>query len=112
MTDAQQLLEGVRRRLDSPSAWLQGRSAADKFGFRRHPSDPLATCWCIGGAIQAESQQIADPNALKEALTCVRRAIGSAHVPSWNDHPRRSHAEVLGALDHAIKIAKARDGAA
>lgn len=85
----------MRQLLTSPSRWTQGRFVAvAEDGGRR---------WCLSGALQEVGGQIADATYKHLADT-----LGVANVCEWNDHPLRTHDEVLAALDRAIEAAPAR----
>ena len=98
------VLKAVRELLTPPRAWVQDVSARDVFG---------ASCWlghgacqwCLVGAIEEAAHRIDSTTRhtiLADAALNRVRAHGPQYVAAWNDHPKRTHAEVLALLDRAI----------
>lgn len=90
--------------------WTTGHYARDSFGAECDYS--FASCWCAEGALFASCTGLtfAEPgtedDALGRAFNRMFDVIGSKHIPTWNDAPGRTQAEVLAAFDRAIELAK------
>jgi hypothetical protein len=105
------ILEGVEKRLANPRSWNQGKWAA-----RRERNGVLvacwyaeASCWCLGGAINAELMRQVGLNGVSS--TELRSAVEDALLESlsdqgfhvnavylWNDDGKTSHADVIKLL--------------
>ena len=108
-----EVLEKARELLALGSKWAKD-CPLDPAGRRPAPSS-----MCLLGAIDRAALGVARGNRA-QALSLRRRvasrvlgATGSTRIPpagylvrdeliGWNDHPRRTHAEVLDLLDRAI----------
>ncbi len=95
------VLDQAKELIRDPKRWTKGR-------FDHHEGDkPVA--WCMVGAIHhvvtvprrwdvdGELQLRAD------AVAALKDAIGAGSVPSYNDEPCRTHAQVMKAFDRAIE---------
>ena len=89
MTTKEILIE-ARKRIERPECWTQHR-------FQD------GDAYCMSGAFFA--CHAAGPGAIGEALGHLHAIVGGRSVASWNDDPRRTHAEVLAAFDRAIESA-------
>lgn len=105
--NALDVLVAARALIADPANWTQGRFQKTIVQFDPPaPGDGFA--YCARGAIYATAPRTGD---CVTALMILRRAISSTKwdgIVAWNDHPQRTHAQVLAAFDKAIKIA-ARD---
>jgi hypothetical protein len=88
-------------------AWCRGADARNARGAEVDPWDDEAASWSILGALVAvlereatESGEIALED-LAAALYALADLIETDSLVAWNDHPRRSQAEVVRALDTA-----------
>lgn len=82
--------------LAEPSRWYQGWFAADTQGFPCEAVSCQAVCYCTLGAVSKVTRGA--PALEFDAVTRLTWAVaclGYGSVPSWNDHPDRTHAEVL-----------------
>lgn len=52
---------------------------------------------CMEGALLSEDMA-SFTHHFAEAARRIQKAIGSVHVPAWNDHPLRTQAEVVAKL--------------
>ncbi len=108
------LLVDARTRLADPKAWLHGHptaSAVSSAGAEVEPQSPLATSWCVYGALVAGRGSDEDTDA---ALHAFASAVWpDDDVPTdwealfilvsrWHDDPIRTHDDVLHALDRAV----------
>lgn len=119
------VLEGTLSRIGLPAKWVQGELAQDERKRAVSPSSPRADCWCVTGAMLAETVKQFEGDVSQEtsaAYTLARAYLRSAitggdvsnsklSIVAWNDHIRRRHAEVVAALQGAIRIAKERANA-
>lgn len=94
------VLVAVRSRLASPSAWTQGLSARDAAGSGVNQYSRRATCWCLHAALMVESARL--KTMVSEPYQAIHDIIGEEPIIEWNDHPRRTHDDVLKVLDDAI----------
>ena len=97
------------RRLIVEKGWTQNAYARRDDGDPCNEDDQYAVCFCASGALYAASWRVAGSQYATDirdtARQFLRRAIGGAHVPQWNDNPSRSASEVLAAFDRAIELA-------
>ena len=88
------LFARVARRLERPEAWTKGAYARDCDGKpASHVFGETDVCWCLAGAIDRERPGSGLRAA--EAYAPVLERLGGQDIGRWNDHPSRSHAEVL-----------------
>lgn len=85
------ILRRARALIDRPEKWGQ-------LGLRLRPG------LCALGAIWTE----AGAEKFDQAYPYIGRAVGHLDIARWNDHPSRTHAEVLVAFDRAIELAEGR----
>lgn len=64
-----------------------------------------APSWCLIGALSRAAASV--PGVYETALLALQTAAGTPYLAIWNDHPKRTHAEVLRALYQAAEIAEA-----
>ena len=126
-----EILKKARALLAPSGAWIQNDNAIATDGAITWAGDSAACGWCLLGAIDHAAHVAAydagidgtayaagiDNSELLEfvssasdaALEKIRQVDSIAATPSlidgiasWNDHPERTHAEVLALLDRAI----------
>ena len=111
MRSTLEVLKAVRKRLGVPERWAKEASARDGDGGAVHPASPSAACWCLRGAVEAETQDCGAAWApVMEALGQAIARKGYGHhigLTSWQDASWRKHAEVLAVVDDAIEHAAA-----
>lgn len=107
----------VQELLAVPDRWTKGVYAQidkDPNGDDVDTDDPAATCWCLIGAV---FRVYPNCEAQIAAIRKLGRALGSRTDPStldpedwttdradlevWNDHPKRTHQEVLDLVTRA-----------
>ncbi len=95
-----EILKAARETLSTPDRWTKKMYAKDATGKSVSYCDPRATCFCVNGALMKAESCFTSPGYLpaSEAL----RVIVGPSIPSWNDAPETTHADVLDALDRAI----------
>ena len=84
--------------------------AKDAQGGNRHRGySPGTTCWCAVGAVEAATgYAVIEPNtalAVRALERVMPRREGS--VPSFNDAPTTTHADILALFDRAIAAEEA-----
>lgn len=100
----------LRQLLTPPGSWIQGKYAADSRGNTRTSTSPEATCWCLEGAVSRATHGTSyAPDYgchFQNLFRAVKKEIDSqfpyTSLISWNDHPSRSHSDVLTLIDGAI----------
>lgn len=87
--------------LEQPGAWTQNMLSATKRGYAIGAMEDNAACWCAMGAIFREARGAGD--LTRPAYDALADVIGHGHIPSWNDAPERTQAEVVAALRAAAE---------
>ena len=89
--------------IEKPEHWTQGVSARDTDGEPVRVNDTTAVCWCLVGA----ADKVMAPDLLwnSEVYGALVQAVpaGFKNLSDFNDN--HTHAEVLAAVDKAIKEA-------
>jgi hypothetical protein len=103
--NAAQTLRACADLLRPPGAWTKKVWARDLRGEPLFASSPSATCWCAVGAITR-----VDPpqGSYAKVYRCLYQVIGETHLPTWNDVPARTQAEVVAAFEKAAELAERR----
>ncbi len=111
----------VAELLEKPENWIQGKLAKDVNKLNCNVDDPAARCWCLVGAIRYvygnDTVPTLDPpffdwnpqtkEALNKAESTIEKlypeykGFAFTHIPSFNDAPNRTHAEVLEVVNLA-----------
>lgn len=102
---AAEVLRKARALLTPEGAWTQGDYARDAIGREVGYLDPAATCFCTVGAVSAAASALGLNRRL--GIDRLQEVLKWPHLPSWNDLPGRTQAEVLAAFDAAIAAAEA-----
>ena len=108
-----EVLTKARELISDPAKWTQGASAKNRDGKVVGLMSDDAECFCLIGAIDRITLDGEDADndtawAGAEAYRLTRDAIGGGAISEWNDEPKRTHADVISALDAAIEKAKAQ----
>lgn len=82
-------LREARNLLERPGGWIQGNAE-------------LNGSYCLTGALNKVCEIIDGEEIYWDLLQDVRRVIGR-HLPTWNDTPGRTQAEVIDLLDETIQ---------
>jgi hypothetical protein len=102
------ILERAADRIEPEGRWTQGYAALDSNRQPISPTDQRARCWCLAGALAAETG-----DRMSETYRNARRLMVEvlpfqrAPLTSFNDAPKRTQAEVVAKLREAA--AKARE---
>jgi hypothetical protein len=108
MMRTRDVLVAARAKIADPAHWTKGYWARRANGFTCIPRDPMAVCWCVGGAIEACLGGRLGFDALMEKLEPIATEIlgptqpdgSKRRVTFLNDH--LGHAAALDLLDRAI----------
>lgn len=84
------ILRAAKARIGTPERWCKGTEAAYEG-------------WKLDGPTCAAFSLIDK----RDAYDALCRAAGGACLPSWNDAPERTHAEVMAVFDRAIAAEEA-----
>jgi hypothetical protein len=101
--------------------WCQGTHARDRRGLEVPAWSSEARSWSLLGALLASwhrheahtleadiNAHLADAEALGGATEVLGETLGTASLERWNDHPQRAAADVLEALDRALRLLEER----
>lgn len=100
-----EVLQKARALIADPERWTREALARTSEGWEVRGDNPTACRWCVVGAIQAIAlgAGVATWPATVALLPFIPH---HADVPSWNDDPKTTHADVLAAFDAAIARAE------
>lgn len=116
-----EVLCGARELLSDQDRWTRGAFARDSIDNPIAPVKSGAVRWCLVGACVRvthaengllESRLILDntfsivSGLIPEEFTEDRDDDDACKIGSWNDHPDRTHEEVIEVLDKAIEIVR------
>jgi hypothetical protein len=99
-----QILREARAKIDTPEKWGKGMASFIEGGGSQK---------CVKAAFWNNLKDYTDTSQCV-AYEIFRKAAGlravdeTDPVPQWNDHPKRTHAEVMAAFDKAIEMAEER----
>ena len=84
--------------LAKPEAWTQNAYARNAKGKKVDFDSREAVAWCCSGAIRLVTGEKSGPfPASNKSINRAAEAIGCT-VINWNDHPGRTHSEVVALL--------------
>lgn len=95
------ILIATRELLSDESRWTKNSGGRTAEGAACSASNADAVAFCLAGAACRVSPE-AGLDAISMAVMKHRSALS---ITSWNDHPFRTHADVLAFLDEAIEAA-------
>jgi hypothetical protein len=87
--------------------WTQRASARNERGEIVPTTSDAACTWCALGALSVCGLDGSWVPAAA-ALAVANFGTSDAHIPTWNDAPERTQAEVVAAFDRAIAAEVAR----
>ena len=106
-----EILKQARSKIDSPEKWIQGQD-------HRRNDDGVIECRCARWAIVESTGEVlkAEPmvawtksyaviSAFMRSLRKRGHASGGIALYTWNDQPRRTHAEIMQGFAWAIEDA-------
>jgi len=104
-----EILRSARARIEKPGSWTQGTERRDELGNAVFLRGVKFQSCCAVGAIRfaaGEDAYARFGEASASAAMIFRYANGIESIPTWNDFPWRTHADVLAAFDRAIACAE------
>lgn len=104
-TDA---LIAARVLIEIPEHWTQGDWAKTKEGRACGALEDDAFCFCISGALlkACHGHGVSHVCLLEIVRTANNISTVQGFPGPWNDDQHRTHADVIAALDRAIKISR------
>ena len=115
MLEPEKILTRAKELISEPDRWVKGAYSLDKNFNHVHRNDPKACKWCLSGSIEAATEMLAVSTRsdiflyLSEEYIEAKRVLlkmsdldGFPSISQWNDHPDRTHEEVIDLLDRAI----------
>lgn len=96
-------LRAAKALIDTPEKWTKGAFARGRHGFSVDVSSPIATCFCLRGAVHAVT---GNGRRTRDVFSALERAVGRRGLAQWNDRISRTHADVMAAFDQAIAAAE------
>lgn len=108
-------LLAMRTRLKPDGNWIKGYSAKDDRGLQVDPAGPNATCWCLSGAVIADSEPY---RVSRPVFMLLADAIDGKPGPTYRDvetardiiidfNDSSTQEEVISLIDKAIEMARA-----
>ena len=101
-------LKAARAIISNPDRWTKNAEARDEHRYSVSPEDPSAVQWCAIGAIRKAASEIQETDVerthIEPALNAIIDLYDLYDLGVWNDHPDRTHAEVLSLFDRTITI--------
>lgn len=107
------ILTETRSCLTKPERWTQSVFARTATGEDCAPTYNKATCFCLLGALtramyKLDTMQPGTPLdwslARGRAKAQIRRVLNVTFIAKWQDDPKRTHADILNALDAALGL--------
>ncbi|WP_037500667.1 DUF6197 family protein [Sphingomonas jaspsi] len=104
------LLIRVREILADPEHWTKDSFARDDNGYFIDPTEPVARCFCLDGALIRAAHELhpevntSNPyrfGEYRDAADRLSNFAGRNHL-QFNDDPETTHADVLALIDKAI----------
>lgn len=104
ITKPSEALRAARKLIEPEGAWTQGVFARDNMGQQTPFHGQHAVCWCVLGACNRVCMYDFE---LRKKCQDFLDFIVERDVVAYNDNRRRTHAEVLDALNRAAALAEA-----
>lgn len=106
-------LISAKEHLSIPSFWTKSAMARDRYGVVCRAGMDIATCWCAAGAVIKVSPRTYYSDLvyyrsfkyLSDAQDLCNGHDSISNVENYNDHPLRTHEEILKWFDRAISDA-------
>jgi hypothetical protein len=106
---ALRILKGARKALIPAYKWTQ-----NAYTRRLRHRGKVVQCYCAQGALEAQvrthAQRWSDAFLAAEGALAKAGPRGGQSIESWNDDPRRTHAQVTKAFDRAILAVQRQEG--
>ncbi len=97
------VLVAARALIAAPERWCKGAVARTQGGLPTTPCDPRAVAWCANGACIC----VAPNDRLRWKALDALQESSFRPVPSANDAPSTTHADILALFDKAIEATRA-----
>lgn len=101
-----EILKAAKDKIGTPERWTKNTGARDSRNVPCNPSERNAVCWCSLGAVSCVTGNLYD---FHKAATLLDEVLLEYAVPTFNDHPSTTHADVMALFDKAIAAAIAND---
>lgn len=103
-----EILAAARRKIASPTQWIKGCFAADKYGEEVGIHSPRACKWCLEGAIRFASPDSDGPGGFDDhgALLWLCQYFGGMKPHEANDLGAMMHSKLIAIVDKAIAAAQ------
>jgi hypothetical protein len=95
------VLVRARQFIAQEQHWCKGAFSRGWFHVPVRAQSQAARRFCAHGAILRAARELRLP--INGPLEALEARTGGPSLQDWNDNPRRTHAEVLGMFDAAIK---------
>jgi hypothetical protein len=102
-----EILKEARELIAKEGGWTQGWYARDADGAETLSSSEAAVCFCIIGAFRRVSH-----DEIGHAQYALSQLLDGWSIPTFNDAPGRTQAEVVAKFDEAIAAEEAKASAA
>jgi hypothetical protein len=107
----QHIIEGAYKLLSHPERHTKGAFARNKKGYPCEIGSTAAFSFCLSGALHKSGEALQYPSPVfAYASDLVSAALlpsrGHRDKPTFNDHPKTTHADVLEVLRKAYKLAE------
>lgn len=105
-----EFLRAWRAQIDTPEKWTKGVPARKANGEACLSTHPEAVQWCLVGSLIAvrtwKGHSLHGED--EDARSLVSQCLGATtcDLAIWQDDSKRTHAEVMGAFDRAIELAR------
>jgi len=86
--------------------WCQGFMARDKDGHMCDVGGPQAASFCLLGSLRRIGAIDCNNKIPDDMDHVMMTSLGAFNYVTWNDHPRRTQAEVVNFFDRCIEITK------
>lgn len=104
-----EIYKAAKEVIAKPEAWTQGVTAIDAEGYGVPCDYPSAVCFCIVGALGKVDVETLSMRTNPSLHTDFRDAMKTTMpIGEWNDEPKRTHTEVLEAMNKMIAFYEAK----
>jgi len=104
---AQIVLKETRVLLTDEARWQQNSYYKDSEG--RRTDVVRASCYCLMGGLKKAAHSLNLPVGPAKDTVVGVLDIGNEYgvIEQWNDHPKRTHSDVMDVLDRALELCPA-----
>jgi len=104
-TPKEVLLDIARELREQPEKWTREAWARTPDGRATFPTDPRATCWCLGGHVRRRAPK--DPELIRESLQRLHKTLNVRNhfsVAHFNDAECQRVENVIAVCEEAAKL--------